>query len=37
MADFEDSLAPTWRNVVDGQVNLKDAVRGTIEFQFAGR
>jgi malate synthase len=33
MADFEDSLAPTWRNVVDGQVNLKDAAAGTIEYQ----
>ncbi len=32
MADFEDSLAPTWRNVVDGQLNLMDAVRGTIDF-----
>src|SRR5215469_801876 len=32
MADFEDSLAPTWRNVVDGQANLMYAVRGTIEF-----
>jgi malate synthase len=32
MADFEDSLAPTWQNVVEGQANLKDAVRGTISF-----
>ena len=32
MADFEDSLAPTWRNVMDGQVNLKDAVQGRLEF-----
>jgi len=32
MADFEDSLAPTWRNVVDGQVNLKDAAAGVIEY-----
>jgi len=32
MADFEDSLAPTWRNVVEGQVNLRDAVAGTIEY-----
>ncbi|HET7587055.1 MAG TPA: malate synthase A [Gammaproteobacteria bacterium] len=32
MADFEDSLAPTWENVVAGQVNLRDAVRRTIEF-----
>lgn len=27
MADFEDSLSPTWANVVDGQGNLMDAVR----------
>jgi malate synthase A len=32
MADFEDSNSPTWRNVVEGQVNLKDAVDGTIEY-----
>ena len=31
MADFEDATSPTWDNVVDGQVNLIDAVRGTIE------
>jgi malate synthase len=32
MADFEDSLSPTWSNVVEGQVNLTDAIEGTIEF-----
>jgi malate synthase len=32
MADFEDSLSPTWANVVQGQVNLTDAIAGTIEF-----
>ncbi|RZV42482.1 MAG: malate synthase A [Acidimicrobiia bacterium] len=32
MADFEDSNSPTWHNVIQGQVNLADAVRGTIEF-----
>ena len=32
MADFEDSNAPTWDNTVRGQINLFDAVRGTIEF-----
>ena len=31
MADFEDSCSPTWRNLVEGQLNLVDAVRGTIE------
>ena len=30
MADFEDSNSPTWANCVDGQVNLRDAVAGTI-------
>ncbi|MEK7251656.1 MAG: malate synthase A [Actinomycetota bacterium] len=30
MADFEDSTSPTWDNVIDGQVNLFDAVRRTI-------
>jgi malate synthase len=32
MADFEDSLSPTWSNVIEGQVNLVDAVRRTIAF-----
>ncbi|MBA3946373.1 MAG: malate synthase A [Herpetosiphonaceae bacterium] len=32
MADLEDSLAPSWENVIQGQLNLRDAVRGTIEF-----
>ena len=31
MADFEDSCSPTWSNIVAGQVNLRDAVRRTIE------
>jgi len=31
MADFEDANAPTWSNMVDGQVNVADAIRGTIE------
>jgi malate synthase len=35
MADFEDSLSPTWRNVVEGQVNLVDAIERTIDFQEA--
>jgi len=30
MADFEDANSPTWANNVDGQVNLRDAVDGTI-------
>jgi malate synthase len=32
MSDFEDSLSPTWTNVVVGQANLIDAVRRSIEF-----
>jgi malate synthase len=33
MADFEDATAPTWANVLAGQVNLADAVAGTIELE----
>jgi len=33
MADFEDACSPTWRNVVDGQRNLIDAVRRTISLE----
>jgi malate synthase len=32
MADFEDALAPTWSNVMQGQLNLKQAVRKTLSF-----
>jgi malate synthase len=32
MADFEDSNSPTWNNNIEGQHNLRDAVRGTIEY-----
>ena len=32
MADFEDSTSPTWSNLLDGQVNLRDAVRREISF-----
>ena len=32
MADFEDSHAPTWEATIQGQINLRDAVDGTIEF-----
>jgi malate synthase len=30
MADFEDALSPTWHNVIDGQANVRDAVRRTL-------
>jgi malate synthase len=33
MADFEDSSAPTFANQLDGQINLRDAVNGTIEYR----
>ena len=33
MADFEDANAPTWANMVEGQANLRDAVRREISFQ----
>src|SRR5258708_5189036 len=36
MADFEDANCPTWHNMIDGQVNLRDAVRRTISFQGSG-
>ena len=32
MADFEDSNSPTWANVIEGQINLRDAVNRTISF-----
>jgi malate synthase len=32
MADFEDANAPTWENMVEGQINLRDAIRRTIKF-----
>ncbi|HEY2378173.1 MAG TPA: malate synthase A [Gemmatimonadaceae bacterium] len=35
MADLEDSSAPTWSNMIAGQVNLRDAVRRTIEWNDA--
>ena len=33
MADFEDANSPTWSNVIAGQINCVDAVRGTLTFQ----
>lgn len=32
MADFEDSNSPTWRNSIEGQINLRDAINRTITF-----
>jgi malate synthase len=36
MADFEDSHSPTWEATIQGQLNLIDAVKGTITFQAPG-
>lgn len=32
MADFEDSLSPTWEGIIEGQLNLRDAINRTISF-----
>jgi malate synthase len=32
MADFEDALSPTWQNVVEGQLWLREALDGTLEY-----
>jgi len=32
MADFEDSTAPTWDNLIRGQINLRDAINRTIDY-----
>jgi malate synthase len=32
MADFEDATTPTWVNLIEGQINLRDAIRRTIDF-----
>jgi len=33
MADLEDSLSPTWNEVIQGQINLRDAVNRSIKFE----
>ncbi len=37
MADFEDANCPTWFNMIDGQVNLRDAVRRSIALESGGK
>ena len=37
MADFEDANCPTWHNMLDGQVNLRDAVRRSITLEQDGK
>jgi malate synthase len=35
MADFEDANAPKWTNMIEGQINVRDAIRRTIRFTSA--
>lgn len=37
MADFEDSTAPTWANLIQGQRALREAVAGTLQFDGNGK
>ncbi len=37
MADFEDANCPSWANMVEGQANLRDAVRRTIGLEQGGK
>ncbi len=32
MADFEDAHSPTWKNTIEGQINLRDAINRKITF-----
>ncbi len=36
MADFEDSNTPTWANLIEGHINLRDAIRRTITYSDPG-
>ncbi|QYE35839.1 malate synthase A [Polymorphobacter sp. PAMC 29334] len=37
MADFEDASSPVWETMVEGQINLRDAVAGTITLEDKGK
>ncbi|MCL9805739.1 malate synthase A [Flavobacterium amniphilum] len=37
MADFEDSCSPTWSNLMEGQQNLRDAVKKSIDLEQNGK
>ncbi|SMR51505.1 unnamed protein product [Zymoseptoria tritici ST99CH_3D1] len=37
MADFEDSNAPTWDNMINGQLNLHDAIRRQVDFKIGDK
>ena len=32
LADQEDATSPTWQNVIEGQLSLRDAIRGELEY-----
>ena len=32
LADQEDATSPTWKNVIEGQLSLRDAIRGELSF-----
>jgi malate synthase len=35
MADFEDSNSPTWKNCMEGQINLSDAINRKLILQMS--
>ena len=37
MADFEDANCPTWGNMIEGQLNLRDAIKRTITLEQNGK
>src|SRR5262249_17673772 len=37
LADFEDANCPTWQNMIEGQINLRDANLRTISFEQNGK
>ena len=37
MADFEDASSPVWETMIEGQINLRDAVAGTITLEDKGK
>ncbi|MBX6382474.1 MAG: malate synthase A [Microbispora sp.] len=37
LADFEDANSPTWENTINGQINLRDALDRTIDFETGGK
>ncbi|MET0736294.1 MAG: malate synthase A [Microbacterium sp.] len=36
LADQEDATSPTWKNVIEGQLSLRDAIRGELSFTSPG-